>query len=254
MVTYQSYNCHSEIYVKIKRIVSECLKVVNYYDTGNEPAKYSKSLEVQQLPTRKKYIKNMLMDFIHQMDDYGLYTASLAILSPIVDFEIKKRQAGSIPVRNLFRYVLKCCEHIRHILVNVMKMMMKSREDEREGTEIQTPSISPRMIIDSVCNSVDIMINFSSSKMVSLLKYMTDTFAGKKANDISCLIFVQRRYSAKCVYYTIVEFLKNTPELRDIIFPQFMVGVHSINSSIESILDTNWSKQVYVCCIIIRYN
>lgn len=248
MVIYSKYDYHEEIYTKVKNIVNNCLKVIDYFDIGNELVKYSKGLEVQQQPNKKKYIKCLLNDFVHQMEDFGLYTASLAIMSPIIEFEIKKRQATSLVARNAFRHVIKCCEQIRHIIVNAMKTMIDEEEDsegnvEEDGSDKKDKSM-PKIIEDSVCNNVDVIFNYSSSKMRSLLNYIKDTFAGKRAEDINCLIFVQRRYSAKCVYYALVQFIEKTPELKDVIRPQFMIGSHSIQPSIESILNIKWSKQV----------
>lgn len=244
---YSTYNYHAEITSKVKNIVEECIKVVDYFDLGNEPTRFSRCLEVVQSPNKKKYIKNLLKDFLHQMQDFGLYTASLAIMSLIIEFEIKKRQANTITVRNLFRHAIKCCEHIRHVIMTAMKLMVdvdeNSVEKDKEGHE--KVKLYPEIIEDTACNTVDIIFNFSSPKMKTLLNYMRNIFMGKRAKDISCLIFVQRRYSAKCVYYTLLNFLQQTPELKDIIFPQFMVGINSIHSSIECILNNKWSKEVY---------
>lgn len=245
---YPTSNYHRAVSEKIKCIVEQCLRVVDYFEIGIEHAKYSKNLETVQSPNKKKYIKNILQDFLHQMNDFGLYTASLAIMSPIIEFEIKKRQATTLSVKNLFRHAIKCCEHIRHVIMTNMKLMVDVDEDyddnESDNGNNKKNSIYPKIIEDSACKQMDIILNFSSSKMKSLLNYMKNTFAGKRAEDISCLIFVQRRYSAKCIYYTLLDFLQNTPELKDIIFPQFMVGINSIQPSIESILNTKWSKQV----------
>lgn len=255
---YSKYQYHEETYTKVKNIINNYLKVIEYLDIGNEPSKFSRSLEVQQQPSKKKYIKCLLNDFIHQMEDFGLYTASLAIMSPIIEFEIKKRQATSVSTRNMFRHVIKCCEQIRHVIVNAMKMMIDEDEVNEEKDENHCNDnenvaekdndggrkLMPKIIDDSTCNSLDVILNYSSSKMRSLLNYMKDTFAGKRAEDINCLIFVQRRYSAKCVYYALLQFLEITPELKDIVRPQFMIGSNSIQPSIENILNTKWSKQV----------
>uniref|UniRef100_A0A1A9WDV9 ribonuclease III n=1 Tax=Glossina brevipalpis TaxID=37001 RepID=A0A1A9WDV9_9MUSC len=212
----------------ILSIILECKEVIDRYDIGNVPLKLTKGLAKLQEPNKKKYIKNFLDDFLYQMNDLGLYAASLAIMSVIIEFEVKKRQSETTALRNLYRLVITRCENIRHIIVTELKSMVKDGD------------IYP--IQDSICNMSTVIYKYSTPKLRAFLLSLTSMFKGKKANDISCLVFVERRYTAKCVYYVLLNYLKQTPDLKDVIRPQFMVGRQNISYSIESILDSKWNK------------
>uniref|UniRef100_A0A1A9W8L5 ribonuclease III n=1 Tax=Glossina brevipalpis TaxID=37001 RepID=A0A1A9W8L5_9MUSC len=218
----------SKIEDNIFLIVQETKAVIDRYDIGNVPLKLTKGLAKLQEPSKKKFIKNFLDDFLYQMNDLGLYAASFAILSAVIDFEVKKRQSETTTLRNLYRFVITRCENIRHIIIQELKSMVKEED------------IYP--IKDSICNVPNVIYHYSTPKLRAFLLSLTSLFKGKKPNDISCLVFVERRYTAKCIYYVLLNYLKQTPELKDVIRPQFMVGRKNILYSIESILDSKWNK------------
>lgn len=183
----------------------------------------SKGLAALREPNKKKSIKNLLDDFKYQMKDFGLYTASIAIMSPIIEFEIKKRQAETIALRNLYRLVIQYCERIRHIIVKELKSQLDTEDVDAE--------------------TLDIINNYSKPKLLSLFQHIKTSFADKEPDEIACLIFVERRYSAKCLYYVLKKYISLETNLRERIRPQFMVGRNSIIYSIESILETKWNKK-----------
>uniref|UniRef100_A0A0A1WWH2 Endoribonuclease Dicer n=2 Tax=Zeugodacus cucurbitae TaxID=28588 RepID=A0A0A1WWH2_ZEUCU len=206
----------------ITTTITECCAVVKQWDLGAIKEKQSKNLAVMRQPNKKVFINNLLTDFLYQMNEFGLYASAIAIMSPVIEFELKKRAAETMALRNLYRYVISVCEKIRHMIIN----------------EIKEETTDP----DDACHTIDIILNYSTPKMRSLLLLIKELFANKNPADIRCLIFVERRYTAKCVYYVLQQFVNLEPVLAKTLRPQFMVGRNSIVPSIESLLYQKWNK------------
>ncbi|XP_075169529.1 endoribonuclease Dcr-2 [Haematobia irritans] len=228
LVTFESARHVFGVEEKIKLLIAECSVAIDNWHIGTIPNLMTKGLETQRQPSKKKYCKNLLNDFLYQMDDLGLYAASIAIMSPIIDFEVKKRQSETLALRHLYRMIITYCERIRHIIVKELKDMVDGTDDNGK-------------VSDKDINCLDVIQNFSTPKLRSLLSYMSRKFVGKSANDIACLIFVDRRYTAKCLYHVIARYVSLSPGLKDIIRPQFMVGRQNILFSVEAILDTKYN-------------
>lgn len=239
MVTFSSPQHKFQVETKILALVNECKAIIDNWDIGTIAVKLTKNLGSTREPNKKNFIKNLLSDFLYQMEDFGIYPASIAIMSPIIEFEIKKRQSETLALRNLYRLVIQYCERIRHILVKELKSQIDPDDDEDD--EMEDVRVR-RMIQNDDWHSLDIIRNYSTPKLLALFSYMKVSFQGKDPADIACLVFVERRYTAKCLYHVLLRFIAQVPELRDIIRPQFMVGRQNILYSIESILDTKWNK------------
>lgn len=208
----------------IKQIITECINMVNQWDLGAIKVKQSKHLGSLRQPNKKVFITNLLSDFLYQMNEFGLYAAAIAIMSPIIEFELKKRAAETMALRNLYRYVISICEKIRHMIINEMK------------EETTDP--------DDAYNTIDIIFNYSTPKMRTLLLLTKELFSNKNPADIHCLIFVERRYTAKCVYFVLQHFINLEPILSKSLRPQFMVGRNAVVASIESLLYQKWNNKV----------
>ncbi|XP_036333291.1 endoribonuclease Dicer [Rhagoletis pomonella] len=224
LVTYSSQGHNFKLHDTIKSIIAECFVAVDAWDLGVIPAKQTKNLGTLREPNKKNFLKNLLNDFLYQTNEFGLYASAIAIMSPIIEFEVKKRQAETIALRNLYRYTISVCEKIRHMLI------MELKEEDSDP--------------DSACHTTDIILNFATPKMRTLLGLLSDLFENKDPTGIRCLIFVERRYTAKCVYYVLKKYIEQKPGLAETLRPQFMVGRNSIMPSIESILDQKWNKSV----------
>ncbi|XP_017476504.1 PREDICTED: endoribonuclease Dicer isoform X2 [Rhagoletis zephyria] len=224
LVTYSSQAHNFKLHDTIKSIIAECFVVVDAWNLGVIPAKQTKNLGTLREPNKKNFLKNLLNDFLYQTNEFGLYASAIAIMSPIIEFEVKKRQAETIALRNLYRYTISVCEKIRHMLI------MELKEEDSDP--------------DSACHTTDIILNFATPKMRTLLGLLSDLFENKDPTGIRCLIFVERRYTAKCVYYVLKKYIEQKPGLAETLRPQFMVGRNSIMPSIESILDQKWNKSM----------
>lgn len=196
-------------------------------DIGHQPVRLSKGLKTTREPNKKGTIKTMMNDFLFQLDNYGIYAGSIAIVSVLVEFEIKRRQAETLSLRNLYRAAITVCERIRHLLVEKLRDMLDDEEMSEEHL-----------------NSQEVIMNFSTPKVQKFLQYLKMTFANKQVKDISCLVFVERRYTCKCIYGVVLNFIAATPELRNVLVPQFMVGRNNISQDFESVLERSWQKSV----------
>lgn len=108
-------------------------------------------------------------------------------------------------------------EQIRHLIVQEME----EEDDDNEA----------------------IITSNSSPKMVNLIYYLKKFFNKSGNENARALVFVQRRYTAKCIYHI----LKNVGQksVNFPIRPDFMVGNNNtIPESIENILENQWNRRV----------
>lgn len=94
--------------------------------------------------------------------------------------------------------------------------------------------------------SQSILLN-SSPKIQELLKFITEYARIHDVSKMKCLIFVQRRYTAKIVYHLLRRYAQatNLP-----VRPDFMVGANApIPESIEAILENKFNR-----CVLDRFN
>ncbi|XP_034109801.1 endoribonuclease dcr-1 [Drosophila albomicans] len=209
----------------IETRIMQFVKTMELIDIGYQPVRMSKSLNIEREPNKKSYIKRLLNDFLFQVNNYGIYAGSIAIVSVMVEFEIKCRQAETLALRNLYRAAITASEGIRHLLVTKLRDMLDDDD-----------------MPDDQLISAEIILNFSTPKVQMFLHYLKNTFANKNPRDISCLVFVERRYTAKCIYGVLLNFIAATPELRNVLVPQFMVGCHGIFQDFEAVLERKWQK------------
>lgn len=110
-------------------------------------------------------------------------------------------------------------EHIRHLIVQEM-------EEEDDDDEA-------------------IVLSNCSPKMVNLILYLKRFFNDPANNEARALVFVERRYTAKCVYHILKNFGDKAGETIFKVRPDFMVGNNNtIPESIEAILENKWNRRV----------
>lgn len=226
-IVVKYFNNNSRVFdveYQIKAIVNQCCEQLENWDMG-EKEKKSKSLIAIREPNKLKQVKSLLNDFVYQMDDLGLYGASIGILAAIVQLEVNKRNAETMVLRTMYRYTLTRCELIRHLLIKKLKSLDDDDEDDDGGLD-----------------ECDIIQNFSKPKLLALLNYMVLEFSSKKRDEISALVFVQRRYTAKCLYFVIRNFTAAHPCLKHI-NPEFMVGrTAGMIYTLDTLLDSKWNR------------
>lgn len=222
---------HQEQVLTVTRLISA--EIEKFYvsldlmNIGVQPIRRSKSLQCLRDPSKKSFVKQLFNDFLYQMKEYGIYAASIAIISLIVEFDIKRRQAETLSVKLMHRTALTLCEKIRHLLVQKLQDMTYDDDDDNVNTE-------------------EVIMNFSTPKVQRFLMSLKVSFADKDPKDICCLVFVERRYTCKCIYGLLLNYIQSTPELRNVLTPQFMVGRNNISPDFESVLERKWQKSVGV--------
>ncbi|KAH8257984.1 hypothetical protein KR038_003610, partial [Drosophila bunnanda] len=222
LLTYPSYIHNFQVVVNINASIAKFFRSLEAMEIGKQPVRKSKGLQAQRDPHKKSAVKTLLNDFQFQMKEYGIYPASIAIVSVIVEFEMKKRQAETLSLKTMYRGAIQLCEHIRHLLDAKLHDLVD--EDGSVDTE-------------------NVIMTFSAPKVQRFLQYLKKTFAGKQPKDICCLVFLERRYSCKCIFGMLLAYINDTPELRNVLVPQFMVGGNSIANDFQNVLEKNCQKK-----------
>lgn len=177
----------------------------------------------RDLPSSVKDLRSLFNDFLHQLNDLGIYGGSIAILAVLVELELKKRQCESKSESNLYRFCITFSEKMRRRLVEFM---------------------------DCEDHEYNKLIRFGSSKIVQLVHFLENHIKKEQnASELKALVFVQRRHSAKVIYHILKKVYEETfdseTESEPKIRPDFMVGVrNTLPESIEAILDEKNNRRV----------
>ncbi|XP_022209698.2 endoribonuclease Dicer-like isoform X2 [Drosophila obscura] len=200
-------------------------ELLDNLDIGKQPTRLSKGLLAQRDPHKKSYVKILLNDFEYQLREYGIYAAAMAIVSVALELEIKLHQSETIILGDMYKSAINLCNFIRHILNGKLRDMLddNTQHDDAVHTELT-------------------ILTYSTPRVQRFLHYVKQTFSGKEAKDICCLVFVERRYTCKCIYQVLKKYIAVTPELRNVLKPQFMVGRNSVSADCESLLERKWQK------------
>ncbi|XP_068147219.1 endoribonuclease Dcr-2 [Drosophila tropicalis] len=209
----------------IKFYIENFQKKVDTLDIGKQPFRFSKGLQQQRDPNKKSVVKLLLNDFIYQLEEYGIYMGSIAIVALIVEFEVKKRQAETLVLRAVYRMAIALCDNIRHLLVSKLRDLL---DDEK--------------IADGKLDTEEIIYNFSTPRVQKFLQYLKQTFSNKNPKDICCLVFVERRYTCKSIYGMLLHYIASVPELKNVLVPQFMVGRNGIVQNFDTVLERKWQN------------
>ncbi|KAH8277764.1 hypothetical protein KR018_005614, partial [Drosophila ironensis] len=221
LIPFPSISSTFSLKITVENIIKDFYKTLDSLNIGTRPVRKSKGLHRDREPNKTSAIKLLFNDFIFQMDEYGSYTGSISILSLIVEFEVKKRQAETIYLRSIYRGAINLCEQIRHLL---LRNMYKNKDSADDNVSVK-----------------DIILANSTPKLQTFLRYLLKNFVGKKPSDICCLVFVERRYTAKCIFGMLLAFIKDS-ELRDVLVPQFMVGRNTIAQDFENVLERKFQR------------
>lgn len=196
--------------------VEEVSEIIKDYDLVQPEC--SNNLIRSQLKPPQKKIQKAFNEFLYQLEDMGIYGGSIAILSVIVELELAKRGAESISLKKLYRLCITKAEHMRKLLV-------------------------VEMVEEGQLNEGDLIEKYSSNKVKALINYVERYLKNSDPNDMKCLIFVQRRYSAKVLYHVIKRYANSKFDIFPV-RPDFIVGQVGMPESIESILESKWQRNV----------
>lgn len=207
--------------MKSTLFIKEIIRLTNNFIDkviGQWKFSYNNSISPKTLKWRPikpaRFVKRLFHDFLYQLDDTGIHGASISILSILIEFELKKQACDSEDIRVFYRASIAFAEFIRQ------KLVLK--------------------ILDNP-NATD----YSTDKVHEFLGYIKNfTASAAKNNNMKCLVFVQRRYTAKTLYHIMKE---HDPEMK----VDFLVGNHNeIPESYECIFQQKKNRNVRKCCRI----
>lgn len=188
------------------------------FDLSNMKVTSLKTINPQTLrQTRPKKLKQLEMlfeDFKNELKEMGLYGGYLGLQAIRVQYELVKKQL------NQNREILKIVD----VCLKYVKELMETIEDE-----------VPEIMSNNV-TAASIVLN-SSSKVRALIEILKAKF-GNQPGDLQCLVFVQRRFTAKCLYHFFKRYAELDPNFP--IKPDFVVGINAeLPESIDEILSLN---------------
>lgn len=147
-------------------------------------------------PKKISDLIKLLKDYEYQTKNMGSYGSYLALLSVLIQLELTKRFSDS----QTFRDVVKVC-------ITQVELWKKILKEEIRFDENDSKSIYDH-----------------SSKKIQILILLLKKFFSGANQDFQCLIFTQRRSTAKVLYHLIKSYAKSVDNLK--ITPDFVVGKH----------------------------
>lgn len=170
-------------------------------------------------PKKLKSLSLLFEDFKFVLEDMGLYGGFLGLHAIRVQFELIKQQPR-LPRKNneIYRIVNQCLEYVDELQTMI--------SDEIDLRDLQAS---------------DIIVN-STYKVRNLIAILKMKFNNpQRVQDLQSLIFVQRRFTAKCLYHLFKRYADLEPTFP--IKPDFVVGINSeLPESIEEILSDNQNR------------
>lgn len=171
-------------------------------------------------PTKAKKLKELELlfeDFGYELKELGLYGGFLGLQAIRVQFELIKN--GKKPKPEILKVVNQCLSYVDEL----MQLFDEAEVDFKNVT------------------AEDIVIN-STHKVRTLIGILGQKFKNAESTqELQSLVFVQRRFSAKCLYHLLKNYAKVEPNFP--IRPDFVVGINSeLPESIDEILSDNQNK------------
>ncbi|XP_035891817.1 endoribonuclease Dicer [Anopheles stephensi] len=173
-------------------------------------------------PKPVKEVKKALNEFKHQVEELGLYPASLAILAIIVQLEVSKRKAACNKARHVYRAAISFCDMVRHDLVEAMSGFSTKKQ----------------------------ILSFSSDRVSKLIQYLETAYSTPEDQKKQAIVFVTRRFTAKVLYHLIKLYFRSLLQSEDpteesLVKPDFIVGANApLDESIDAILVSKADRRV----------
>lgn len=143
-------------------------------------------VKTSYIPKKRKdvpgYIKDLISlyeDIQYQINEMGAYGAYLTLLSVLIQLELMKRTGSSAKYRDIVKLGITKIEHFIH-------QMKLELEIDKKSTET--------------------ILQNSSPKVQKLISYLQTTFNSNVEKELQCLIFTDRRSTAKALYHVIKYF------------------------------------------------
>ena len=224
IVDYNETMSHHQVVTEIAAIVQQCVKkITNWPQEETRSRNADDYIRKGDLANKQKMLKKLFLDLEYQIKDLGLFGGSIAVMSVIVELEIRKRSSTTTRKRLLIRELITITEKIRSLIMEAMCGASSAHSEDE---------------VDQLYKM------FSSHKILKLIKIIRDYLAKNDSTKMKALIFVQRRHTAKCIYH-LLRILSGNDFKSLPICPDFMIGNNStLPESIEAILDNKWNHLV----------
>lgn len=163
-----------------------------------------------------KDLNNMLEDVKLHLSTLGPYGGFKAILSYMIQLECLKRHCQDLNLLAMYSYILTAFGFIKNLLTERM---------------------------NKYC-AKDQFYQFSSDKILKLVDIFRN-FRMKSSEELSAIIFTQRRFTAKIVYHILQGLSECDPEF-SYLKPDYIVGFNNnpFNSTREGLFVLKKNKQV----------
>lgn len=170
------------------------------------------TLRKKEQPKKVKELSLLFEDFKYELEEMGLFGGYLSLQAIRIQFELVKKQPQQ--KQEIYNFVNLCLKHVKDL-----EKMIADEVDLKKLT-------------------ADQIIFNSSFKVRTLIGIMKQKF---RQPDLQCLVFVQRRFTAKCLYHLIKRYAELEPSFP--VKPDFVVGINSeLPESIELVLSMNSNK------------
>ncbi|XP_070496244.1 endoribonuclease Dcr-2 isoform X2 [Chironomus tepperi] len=209
-VTYEFtpiHQCLTIIRLKLSNL-QEYLKPIKL----NNYVTISPKTLLETVPSKIKELISLFKDFEYQTEALGCYGSYLALMSIMIQLELTKRFTDT----EKFRKIVGVCITEVEFCINYLKREM-GFDKKDAATVMKNSSIKVQTLL------------------LLLKKFFEDP---NREKDMQCLIFTERRSSAKILYHLIKCYGHDNPNFN--MKPDFVVGRNNaMPESIETILSTS---------------
>lgn len=249
-------NICNVITIKIKHMIF----VVDKWPFGVDTAI---DYTLNKKPSARSSLTSALKSLSHHFVNFGMYGGMLTILAVMVDFELKKRETDTYTVKLLMRTLitgklpksisinflrtLKDTDTIG-ILIDLEELYHIVAEHiyDEDQMEINDEIIEPDEFDEqNMAEDPRVVLTNSTNQIQKLLIFLKDHLSKMKADNqkVKCLVFVQRRISAKILCNIIRRFANGRADMD--LKVDFMVGNNSrMPESIETHLQNRNNSKV----------
>ncbi|CAG9860697.1 unnamed protein product [Phyllotreta striolata] len=189
------------------------------------------SLKSEKWPSK---ICNLIDDLVFHIDTLGIYGGYLACLSHIVQLE---RYIISLVIKRKYPNKSRCrlkkhCEDLK--LFSILNSLQTKINYLGQKFKIEIDKYEKRESI----------VRCSSHKVAQLLNILKE-YKAKSKEDLCCIIFTQRRFTAKLIYLLLKDLSESHPDF-EYIKPNFLVGNRNvpINDTREALFINKMNKKV----------
>ncbi|XP_050314250.1 endoribonuclease Dicer isoform X2 [Anthonomus grandis grandis] len=164
-----------------------------------------------------KKLANCIKDIIYNIQMMGLYGGTKVILAHLIQIERLKKHCND-------SFLYETLNYVQTALIGVNRTYLKEMDGFTEEEKI---------------------FKFSSPKILLLLEVLDEYIRSRPKSELCALIFTQRRFTAKVVYY-ILKSLSESSATYSHIKPNFMVGFNCnpYNDTRENLYSSKINRKV----------